>query len=332
MSTGQVSLDGAAERQWEIGLDVGGTKIAGGLVDSSTGAVFGRRQVPTRAERGGQAILRDVVALAGQLTAEAATRGERVRRIGLGIAELVDPSGRIQSSQTIDWTGVSPGDALADLAPVVVESDVRAAALAEARLGAGRPYSIFAYITVGTGISSCLVLGGRPYAGSRGNALVLASAPLSSTCRRCGAHQDDILEDIASGPALVARYNARTRRAVRDGREVVDAAARGDADAEDVVRTAGDALGNSVGWLVNVLDPDAVVVGGGLGLAGGLFWQSFLRSTRAHVWSEATRNLPIVTAALGADSGLIGAAMAASDALRTTEDRRWTGCVSSQKG
>lgn len=332
MSARAVSLDGASRRQWEIGLDVGGTKIAGGLVDSSSGTVLERRQVPTRAERGGEAILRDVVALAEELTAEAVARDEWVRRIGIGVAELVDSSGRIQSAQTIDWTDLSPGDALAHLAPVVIESDVRAAALAEAHLGAGRPYPIFAYITVGTGISSCLVLDGRPYAGSRGSALVLASAPLSSTCRECGTRQDDILEQIASGPALVARYNARTHQGVRIGRDVVDAAAQGDADAEDVLRTAGDALGNSVGWLVNVLDPDAVVVGGGLGLAGGLYWQAFLASTRAHVWSEATRDLPIITASLGTDSGIIGAAMAASGVSSVTDDPPLRGHVTSQEG
>jgi glucokinase len=75
-----------------------------------------------------------------------------------------------------------------------------------------------------------------------------------------------------------------------------------------VVETAGEALGVSVGWLVNVLDPEAVIVGGGLGLAGGLYWESFISSTRAHIWAEAARNLPVLPAALGAEAGLIGAA------------------------
>jgi glucokinase len=158
--------------------------------------------------------------------------------------------------------------------------------------------------------------------GSRGNALVLASAPLSFTCRWCGARQDEILENIASGPALVARYQARTLRRVADGYEVMAAVDQGDKLAEEVVRTAGDALGNSVGWLINVLDPDAVVVGGGLGLSGGVFWQSFVASTRAHVWSEATRGLPIITAALAVDSGIIGAALAAGEATSVVQGRR----------
>ena len=86
------------------------------------------------------------------------------------------------------------------------------------------------------------------------------------------------------------------------------AADRGDPDAARVVRDAAEALGSGVGFLVNVLDPEAVVVGGGLGLAGGLYWDALIDSVRRHVWAEATRDLPIVRAELGTDAGLIGAA------------------------
>lgn len=92
------------------------------------------------------------------------------------------------------------------------------------------------------------------------------------------------------------------------GEDVTAAAAQGDEAAVRVVRSAGEALGNSVGFLVNVMDPEAIVVGGGLGSAGGLYWDSFVTSTRAHIWAENSRGLPIHPAAMGADSGLIGAA------------------------
>jgi glucokinase len=78
--------------------------------------------------------------------------------------------------------------------------------------------------------------------------------------------------------------------------------------AEEVVISAGAALGNTAGFLVNVLDPEAVIVGGGLGLAGGLYWKTFVESTRKHIWSHVSRDIPILTAALGPDAGFIGAA------------------------
>ncbi len=301
-------LPGPAADIWVVGLDIGGTKIAAGVVGFPSGLVVCRRVILTGAGRGGDAVLADALALAQDLMAEGAARDLAVEGIGVGVAELVDPAGTITSAHTIAWRGRSPAEDFSRLAPAVVESDVRAAALAEAGFGTGRAFGLFAYVTVGTGISSCLVQDGRPYAGARGNALVLASAPLSTVCSQCGAALHPIVEDIAAGPALVARYNRLASGGATRGQEVTAAAASGDAAAVGVVRAAGEALGVGVGFLVNVLDPEAVVVGGGLGLAGGLYWESFLASARRHIWADNTRDLPIIPAALGADAGIVGAA------------------------
>jgi glucokinase len=119
------------------------------------------------------------------------------------------------------------------------------------------------------------------------------------------------LEEIASGPALIARFNQRRPAAADTGQAVLAAAMAGNPDAADVVRSAGEALGSSVGMLVSVLDPEAVVVGGGLGLSEGPYWDSLVASTRRHIWSQTHRNLPILHAATGSDAGVIGAAAAA---------------------
>src|SRR5262249_13862045 len=157
-------------------------------------------------------------------------------------------------------------------------------------------------------ISSCLVLHGQPYAGARGNALIMASSPLTSTCPNCGTVSNLVLEEFAAGPALVARYNQARPGGAARGEEVLAAARAGEPQAVQIVSSAGEALGNGVGWLVNVMDPEAVVVGGGLGVAGGLYWDTFVRSTREHIWSATNRNLPILRAALGPEAGMIGAA------------------------
>jgi glucokinase len=275
-----------------IGLDVGGTKIAGGIVDLDDGRVLARQVVATGPERGGEAVLEDTLALAEALAGQAQRLGVSIQGIGVGVCELVDPQGNITSGHAVAWNGLPVAKRLARVAPAMVESDVRAAALAEARYGAGRPYSQFAYVTVGTGISSCLVLDGRPYAGARGNALILASSPWSTTCPACGTETGLVLEEFASGPALVTRYNGQSTQPAARAEDILARVESGDRIAAEVVRSAGAALGNSVGFLINILDPEAVVVGGGLGLAGGLYWESFVSSAREHIWAEATRGLP----------------------------------------
>ena len=293
-----------------IGLDVGGTKMAAGVVDLQSGQLLARSTRATQPQRGGQAVLDDALSLAEQLLAQARAQAWDVTGLGVSVCELVDLDGHVTSGHAVEWRGLPVREQFTRLAPAVVESDVRAHALAEATWGAGRGQRQFVFVTVGTGISSCLVLDGRPYAGARGNALVLASSPLALPCPMCGNTHWPALEDFAAGPALVARYNALGGRPVASAEELMAAAAAGDPVARDVVHSGGQALGASLGWLVNVLDPDVILVGGGLGTAGGLYWDSLVDATRAHVWSEASRQLPILPARLGPDAAVAGAALA----------------------
>jgi glucokinase len=294
-----------------LGIDVGGTKIAAGMVSLPEGRINAQRVIPTGAARGGEAVLEDVARLAEELTAEAQTTGVTLEGIGLGLCELVDPSGRILSANCVRWRDQPVIGRLSHLAPVIIEADVRAAALAEALLGAGRCHRIFLYVTVGTGISSCLVIDGEPFVGARGATGTMASSFMSMSCEKCGHVTQRTLEEIASGPALVARFNERRRGSLKSGENVMAAAAAGDPVAGDVVRSAGEALESAVGLLVNVLDPEAVIVGGGLGLSEGPYWESFIASSRRHIWSDVHRDLPILRAATGQNAGLLGAAAAA---------------------
>jgi glucokinase len=299
-----------------IGLDVGGTKIAGGIV-TPDGKVIARRIVPTLPQRGGEAVLADALELAVSLRDETKAAGRRVVAVGIGICELVDLHGRVASAQTIPWRGLPVQKRFSEIAPAVVDADSRAAAFCEAKFGAGRNYRIFLYLTVGTGIGSSLVLDGLPYAGAHGATGTLASSPLTTRCTGCDAVLRPVLEEIASGPALVSRYNQLAGACVARAEEVLAAATAGDRHAIQVVETAGEALGATVGLMVNVLDPEAIVVGGGLGTAGGLYWESLIASTRQHIWSDIHRDLPILTAAYSRDAGFVGAAALALQKFKT---------------
>lgn len=298
-----------------IGLDVGGTKIAAGLVESAGGRILSRRSIATGYARGGAAVLDDTVALAGELRDEAVHLGRQLLAVGVGVPQLVDGAGRIVSAYNFDWTDLPVRDRLARLAPTAIESDVRAAALAEARAGAGQGGRPFVYVTIGTGISYCLVIDGRPFAGANGCAIHFASSALLVHCQACGSVARPLLEDIASGPAMAAAYARRIGRDSAVAEAVFAAAASGDAAAVEIVTAAADQLGALVGLVVNMLDPARLVLGGGIGLAGGLYRRRLEASTRAHIWAESCRGLPILSAAFGADAGVVGAAFAALPAM-----------------
>ncbi len=262
-----------------VGIDVGGTKIAAGVVDLCSGVVSERRQVATDAARGADAVLASCLELA---------RSFEPDLVGLGVCELVDLAGRTTSAATIDWRERNLSLDLGVVAPCAVESDVRAAALAEARFGAGAGHASFLYVTISTGIAHALVIDGAPWGGSRGNAIVLGSPPV---------------EDVASGVAIAA--SAGRARA----EEVV-----ADATFDDLVAAAAEVIGNAIGAVLNATDPEALVVGGGLGL-NPRFLSLVSAATRRHVWAPATARLPILPAALGADAGIVGAALAAARQL-----------------
>jgi glucokinase len=289
-----------------LGVDVGGTKTAAGLVTFPHAKVVARRVIPTQPSQGGERVLEEVLHLAEDLASKARAQQLTVQGVGVGVCELVDRSGKIVSAHSLGWRTLPVRERLGGIAPTTIEADVRAAALGESLFGSGKPFHIFVYVTVGTGISSCLMIDGAPFLGARGATGTIASSPLPST----GDAPMPSLEQLASGPALVARFNQAGGRA-QCGQDVLAAAASGDARATAVVGSAGEALGAAIGWWVNGLDPEAIVIGGGLGLSEGLYAETTIASARRHIWSELNRDLPILQAALGSDAGLIGAAAAA---------------------
>ena len=288
-----------------IGIDVGGTKIAGAIVNLTTGAIAARQRVATEYARGGTAVLDDVARMAQDLL----TAAERMRlspdALGIGVAELVDPAGQVFSDYRIRWKGLDVQDRLSPILPTIVTSDVRAAALAEARYGAGRGIADLIYVTIGTGISAALVQDGIPYAGARGAALVIATAKMHHHCPACGHVAVSSVEDIASGPGLVAAMGG-----VAKAEQVLAAAHAGDPRAVHLIDHATMELGRVLALLVNSLDPAAVILGGGLGSAPGLYYQGLCRSIKAGLWDGDVRVLPVIQGTLGPDAGLIGAATA----------------------
>lgn len=262
-----------------IGVDVGGTKILGVVVDPATGRLVDQRRVPTEAARGGGHVLARAAALAGELRAEHGVTGGVV---GVALCEVVDKAGVPTSAVTVDWLGLDVDGAFGG--PVVVESDVRAAAVAEARVGAGAGAHEVLYVTVGTGIAHTLVVGGVPYAGHGGAAILVGTPPV---------------ERVASGQAIATLAGTPTAEAAFD-----------DPACAPVIAEAARQLGLALATLAAALDPALVVVGGGLGLRDGY------REAASAVMQEALADaggyaVEVRPAALGDASAAIGAALLA---------------------
>jgi len=290
-----------------IGIDIGGTKIAAGIVNTALGTLSHRHTVPTAPQKGGEHVFQTVRSLILKLEEKARNEDIALLGIGLGLCEIIDNDGQVRSDTLVKWRGRTLQRHFNLSLPVHLVSDVRAAALAEACFGAARNLKSALYVSIGTGISSVLLLDGVPHCGARGAALVLASAPVLCSCSNCGALSQIIVEEISSGPAVASRY---TKNPGGDARHVIEAAERGDAEAVEIISRATAVLGSAIGQLANCLDPEAVIIGGGLGSAAGAYWEQLQIRIRQCLWNGLDGHAAVVQSALKQDAGVIGSALA----------------------
>ena len=307
--------------QHVIALDLGGTKLAAGIVDRQ-GVVLRRTQQPT--DTSGEAAL-----LAQIERAIAELMDDGVAALGVGIPSLVDQrAGRAGSSVNVPLADVDLRDRLAARfrLPVALENDANAAALAEHRLGAGRGTEHMVMLTLGTGIGGGLVLNGELYRGAVGMAAELGHITIDLDGPRCQGLCPGLghLEALASGRAAdrLTAETARERpdgglgRAVSEGREpdarlAVELADAGDPDALAVIETLGGRLGTGIANYVNIFNPELVVIGGGFSHAGELLLEPARRVVAERALPGARELVRITLAVLGPEAGLIGSALVA---------------------
>lgn len=294
-----------------IGVDLGGTKIASGLVDRA-GRVVRRSERPTPLESE-EALLAAIDEAVGELL------DGRPAAVGVGIPSTIDRrSGRAVSSVNIPLADLDLGSRLSERfeIPAQVDNDANAATIAEWRAGAGRGTRHLVMLTLGTGVGGGLILDGRPYRGSVGAGAELGhivlqvdGPPCQGTCTGRGH-----LEALASGTAATRLAHEALGAAV-DARELVRLARDGDEQARATVDTLGRRLGAGIGTLVNIFNPELVVIGGGFSAAGELL----LAPAREVMLREALppgRDLVrVVRAELGPAAGLVGAGFVAFEAL-----------------
>lgn len=287
-----------------VGIDIGGTKIAAGVVDRD-GRVLARRELPTPVtERA--ALVEAIVGVARELSAEAAAES-----VGIGIAGLVDASGDIVRSATYLPLDDEPLRAVVQTAvglPVVVDNDANAGGWAEARFGAAQGIRDALFVAVGTGIGGAIIIDGALRRGWQGTAGEIGHLIVERDGRPCPCGSRGCWEQYGSGRALVQAAE-RVGFEVTHGSTLTQAAEAGNAQARDVLAEIGGWVGVGVASLVAVLDPEIVVIGGGLSTAGELLMQPTREAFATNLTAHGRRPEPqLVLATLGPDAGLIGAA------------------------
>jgi glucokinase len=295
-----------------LGLDFGGTKLAVGFADAS-GTLLGLRRCPTDAESGPTGALAAMQALFAELVATLGPEARRPAAVGISFGGPVDPSRRrtLLSHHGPGWEDYPLVERVAALwpGPVAMDNDANAAALGEGRFGAGRGYPNLLYVTVSTGIGGGVLVDGQLYRGSRGLAGEIGHTIVVPEGPRCACGKRGCLEALAAGPAIARAY--AERQGLPEGgvsaADVFDRAAAGEPLAQAVVAAAIHWLGLGLANAINLLDPDLVVIGGGVSRAGAALFQPLRAEVRAVCAPSPPDTVPIVPAALADAVGVLGA-------------------------
>jgi glucokinase len=308
-----------------VGIDVGGTKINAFRV-ARDGEVLDRKSVPTPADD-------EEATLAAMIDLARATLTDDVLAIGVGAAGMVDAAdGVLRFAPNLAWRELPIAARMREALglPCQVDNDANVAAYGEYRFGAGRGFRNMLLVAVGTGIGGGVVSDGRLFRGANGFAAEIGHFIVEPGGPLCGCGNRGCWEQVAAGRAIdrLGREAAREhegsilrRLAGGDpdtvtGRLVTEAARQGDPPALRVLSEVGRRLGEGIGGLVNILDPQIVVVGGGAILAGDLLLEPARASFVDAVQAPGHRpRVPIVAAQLGNDAGAVGAGVLALEEL-----------------
>jgi glucokinase len=306
------------------GIDFGGTSAKIGLVER-TGRIRSRAQVSMDPGESFEGIVEPVAqALRGLIANDA--RGETLVTIGIGTPGFIDKTegmllGGCHNIPSLQRRSVQQYLGKAFNVPAFAENDATSAAAGELAFGAGRSFSSFVLITVGTAIGGGLVLGGKVYRGWRGFAGEIGHLCVNRDGLWCDCGSRGCFEQYASGTAIARVYSEKVRmRGDEPGRnmtarDVVERAGAGDLCARDTIEEAGMWIAQAFGSLLNILDLEACIVGGGVSEAGEVLLEPIRRHLPDHCWPQVGRGVKVLAAELRNDAGILGAAAQAYERL-----------------
>jgi glucokinase len=321
-----------ASADWEdfdmltIGVDLGGTKIAAGLCDGQ-GNILRMRSIPTGAGRPREQILSDMAALCRGLAAEHGVPWADIAAVGIASPGFIDANaGVVIFAGNLNWHNAPVAAELSALlgTPAFVDNDANVAALGEVASGGMRGRRNAILLTLGTGVGGGVVLDGRILSGSHGGGGELGHMTLVWRGEPCTCGNRGCLEQYCSATALIregrraAERNPKSAIVLTAGsleaitaKTIVDCARNGDADAIRVFDDYLDALAMGIISLINIFDPEAVAIGGGVSAAGDFLLKPLREKVAGYAVSAELVQPDIVLAELGNDAGIVGAAQLA---------------------
>jgi glucokinase len=297
-----------------IGVDVGGTTIKAALFDSD-GLEHRRSERPTPRHLGPDAVIATTIQAILELRAH--VPDARLRAAGVIVPGVVDAQqGIAVYAANIGWQQVPLRQIVAEAIglPVALDHDVRAAGLAELELGAGRGLQEVLFVALGTGVAAAVITRGQVSTGATGRAGELGHLPVFPDGDRCACGQRGCTETYASAAALSSRYSIATGISDVPAEDVISRAAAGDPIADGVFQDAITALGRALVNYVLLMDPELILIGGGMAASGAALLQPLTREVQTGL---AWRHAPAISIGrFAGDAGRRGAALLAWRALK----------------
>ena len=318
------------DKKWVIGVDLGGTNIVVGVlpIDGGTGEVLALQNEPTEAHRGAKYVVDKIVLLIEEARAQIVSQygGSRGDFAGVGIGSpgpLNRPTGTVINTPNLGWRNFPLRDLISNAVnlPAVLDNDANCATYGEWWLGAGRDVNTLIGITLGTGIGGGIVLNGEIFHGVSDSAGEIGHMTIEANGRKCPCGNYGCLEAYASGPAIARRaiegLDAGADSLLNDlvntveeitAATVYEAAVNGDPYANEVMRETAKFLGAGVANVINIFNPDMVVIAGGVTKAGDHLFVPLRAEVRRRAFKSALDACEITAAQLPGTAGVIGAA------------------------
>ena len=304
--------------KYYIGIDLGGTNIAGGLVDEN-GKILKKISVPTEVERGENAIIDNIADLCGKICDESNIKLSQVEKIGIGVPGTVDSeNGMIMFACNLNFNKVSikPIEEKCGVS-VKILNDADAAAYGE-YVASGSKADSFICITLGTGIGSGIIINGKIYNGFNGAGGEIGHVVVDKhETEVCGCGKKGCLEQYASANGIVRMTKKALATETRDtilntienltAKDIFDAAKSNDTVAAEQVEKMGNILGTALASIACVINPERIVIGGGVSKAGKILIDVIEKHFMEQTF-HACRNAEFALAELGNDAGIYGGA------------------------